>query len=125
MPSKSSAADIMSTEVVSVRDDQDLNSTEVLAESQHIRHLPVTDAAGALVGMLSVRDILHHLTRAGVSRFIPVKELMTEHPVSVSRDTPVAEIAELMREHDISAVPVVEGKRVVGMVSERDFLKLF
>ncbi|MEX1157565.1 MAG: CBS domain-containing protein [Thermomicrobiales bacterium] len=52
----------------------------------------------------------------------PVTSVMSVQVVSVERSTPVLDVARLMVEHGISGVPVVDGDRVVGMVTERDMV---
>ena len=117
--------DIMSNDVISVAPDKDLNFVEVLAEARHVRHIAVVKDA-EVIAVVSVRDILAHLSKANASHFIPASEIMSERVITISPDATVEDLAKLMREYDISAVPVIdEDKKLIGMVSERDFLKLF
>ncbi|MBX3270134.1 MAG: CBS domain-containing protein [Sandaracinaceae bacterium] len=51
---------------------------------------------------------------------IDAEELMTAEVVTVSEDTPLSAALEIMQEHDIRHLPVVRGKRLVGMLSDRD-----
>ncbi|RIL09537.1 MAG: hypothetical protein DCC75_06305 [Proteobacteria bacterium] len=124
MSNNRSAKDIMTKEVFAVNLESNINCAEICAEAWHIRHVPVTDGKGRLVGMISTRDILEHITRTPSGQFTPVKEIMSEDPLVVAPTTSLAEIADLMRRHNIGAVPVVENQHLVGIVSERDFLKL-
>lgn len=116
---------IMSREVFSVTADRDLNFVEVVAEGKHIRHIPVVDENKHPVGLVSIRDILRHLSRGGADRFVPVGEVMSREVVSATPETPLSVIAEQMRDKNVSAVLVVERQQLVGVVTERDFLKLF
>jgi acetoin utilization protein AcuB len=118
------ARDIMSSNVITVYDDATINFTEVLAEAKYVRHIPVLNRNEEVIGVISTRSILAHLTGAANNRFIAVKELISDEPIIGSPQQSIAEIAELMRSHNVSAVPIVEKGKVVGMVSERDFLKL-
>jgi acetoin utilization protein AcuB len=117
--------DIMSTNVSSVRPNATLNVAEVLAEARHVRHLPVVDEAGQVVGMVSLRDMLSHFSKAGVSHFVPVKDLMSTPVISISPEASFEELASCMHANDISAVPVVGHGALLGIVTERDFLKPF
>ncbi len=121
---KKFAREIMSSEVFSAPEGADLNLIEVLAEAQHIRHVPVVGKDNSVIGILSIRDILLHLSKAGVSHFVPIKTLMSRDVITATPGTELSEIAKLMREHSIGAVPIVEHGKLVGIVSERDFLKL-
>jgi CBS domain-containing protein len=125
MESKKLARDIMSSGIFTVYDDANLNFTEVLAEAKYIRHIPVLNRREEVVGVVSTRDILAYLTGAGPSRFIAINKLISGPPVIGSPQQTITEIAELMRSKNISAVPIVDNGKIVGMVSERDFLKLF
>ena len=49
-----------------------------------------------------------------------VRDVMTQAPRSVRRDSPVVEAARIMRDEDVGAVPVVDGDRIVGMLTDRD-----
>lgn len=118
------ARDVMSTDVFTVHKGKDLNFVEVMAELRHVRHVPVLEENGKPIGMLSIRDMLQHLSKAGASHFIPVGELMTPLIGSVTPDTPVQECARLMIEHVIGSVVVVENDALIGIVTERDFVAI-
>jgi CBS domain-containing protein len=53
---------------------------------------------------------------------LKVKEVMTKKLITVTPDTPVREIAELMLKHKIGGVPVVEGEKLVGIITEEDLI---
>jgi CBS domain-containing protein len=55
---------------------------------------------------------------------LDVKEIMTRRPVTVSPDAPIAVAAQLMLEHKIGGLPVVEGDRLVGIITETDICRL-
>ena len=96
---------------------------------EHIRHLPVV-RAGALIGMLSDRDILSRgtLRKDGtldVPTAIIVADAMTPTPIKTcDASTQVAEIARTMTDEKIDAIPVVRGLRLVGLVTSTDLLYL-
>jgi CBS domain-containing protein len=75
-----------------------------------------------LAGLLSERDIVRALARGADPDVIPVESVMAEGPVSVDADTPIEEVADLMRDTGVRHLPVVAGHDVVGMVSMRDVL---
>ena len=118
------AEDIMSDDVFRLMPTASLNLLEVTAESLHLRHIPVVDDKDRPIGMVSIRDVVKYLTSDGATLFAPVKAVMTEGVECALRTTPVTEIAQIMREKNISAVPIVEKEKIVGIVTERDFLKL-
>lgn len=118
------AKDIMTTEVFTVKPDKSLNDIEISAEIKHIRHIPIVDENEAVVGIISIRDILAHLSDAAASRFVPVEDIMIKEVVTASPEATVKAIATLMTENTISCVPIIESEKLVGIVSEADFLKL-
>lgn len=97
-----------------------------------LRHLPVVDSSGKLVGMISDRDVrtaigspAEALRSRGFedSEGLTVASVMAEDPLCVELDTPVREIATLIATEKIGAVPVVdENENVVGIVSYVDLL---
>jgi len=100
-----------------------------------IRHLPVTDAEGRLVGVVTDRDIRHHLFAPGVfddvgsvsvERLLkraPVSDVMSAPAVTVGADEPLEEAARRMAEGGIGSLPVVDRGRVVGILTETDLLR--
>jgi CBS domain-containing protein len=112
------------------------NDTLTLADSvmrdERIRHLPVLDGSGRLVGILSQRDLfLNALVRAlgygSMARdrsfhTLVVKEVMTEDVVTTSPETPITTAAQMMVDRKIGCLPVVEGGALVGILSESDIV---
>jgi acetoin utilization protein AcuB len=91
-------------------------------QRREIRHLLVVDGA-RLVGVVSNRDLRRLLTGdTPGSMGDPVSRIMTEDPVTVSPDVPVAEAARLLLEQKIGALPVREGDVVVGIFTTSDAL---
>jgi len=94
-----------------------------------IRHLPVV-RAGALIGMLSDRDVLVHGKLAGNGAFqVPdkliVADAMTPVPLETCEaSTSVSDLAKVMIEKKIDAVPVVRGLHLVGLVTTTDLIEL-
>lgn len=118
------AKEIMTTDVLSVKEDQSFNQVELLAELKNVRHIPVLDGFDQVVGIVSVRDLLGHLSNAAASHFSPVSEVMERNPITVSPETPVKEVAQVLLSKGIGCVPVVEGGKLVGIVSDRDFVRV-
>lgn len=84
-----------------------------------VRHLPVVEK-GKLVGIVSDRDLA-----AAAARDKRVGEVMNRKPVVVSPDTAVDEAAHLMQRMKFSALPVMEGRRLVGILTSADVLSAF
>jgi len=115
----------MSTDLFTVQPDDLIDLAASVMDWRHIRHVPVEDEAGHLVGLVSHRGLLHLLTnRIGEKEIgvITVKEVMVPNPFTISPSTPTLEAIELMRKHRIGCLPVVEGDQLVGIVTSYDFL---
>lgn len=123
------AADVMSENPRTVRLDEAIDEAIAALEQVDARHLPVVDEQGELVGMLSDRDLrsaLHGRDADAIARRarLRVSDLMSGGVVSVEPDTPIVEVVELLLEHRIGAVPVVDAEQhVVGVVSYVDLLR--
>jgi CBS domain-containing protein len=100
-----------------------------------VRHLPVVDDAGALVGVVTDRDLRHHLFGPRVLKevgtiavdillkAVPVSEIMSTPVMSVPAMADIVEAARIMLEDKVGSLPVMEGGRVVGIVTETDVLR--
>ena len=105
----------------------------ILKESR-IRRVPVVDAAGQLVGIVTEGDInrvsdsrAHDVREYNLyhrAADLPVGEIMTREVVAVAPDTPILEVAQLLLSHRIGGVPVVERGQVVGVITESDLFRL-
>jgi len=129
-----SVRDIMSAPVLSLTESQSLPLAEELMKQKHIRHIPVVDAAGQLVGLVTHRDVmaakisslapLSDEEKASLQEGVPVARIMRTNVWSVSPETPALAAARMLRDHAFGCLPVVEGRLLVGIVTEADFLAL-
>jgi CBS domain-containing protein len=113
----------MSTDLFTMRPDDLVDLAASLMDWRHIRHVPVEDEAGQLVGLISHRTLLRLLARGqqGGER-VAVRQIMKADPVTVSPTTPTLEAIALMRTHRVGCLPVVEDGALVGIVTATDFL---
>ncbi len=126
--------DLMTRDVVAAHPGDSLARLRDLMIDRDVRHMPVIDGEGDLVGLVSQRDLLrNHLTeQADVPDFIEdalleklrVRELMTTGVISVDPDIDIREAAQLMYENKYGCLPVVEGNHLVGILTESDFVRL-
>lgn len=115
----------MSTDLFTVRPDDLVDLAASMMQWKHVRHVPVEDDEGHLVGLVSHRNLLRLL--AGGSRNdkdapLVVRSIMKPNPVSVTPDTPTLEAIEVMRRHKVGCLPVVKDEHLVGIVTAYDFL---
>jgi acetoin utilization protein AcuB len=91
---------------------------EIIAERK-LRHLPVLATDGALVGIVSEKDLL----RVGSDEL--VEEIMTREIVTTTEYTALEEAARIMTDHKISCLPVMRDEKLVGIITETDLFQLF
>jgi CBS domain-containing protein len=138
------AHQIMATQVVTVGTDAPIGEAVDIMLRYHVSGLPVLDATGHLVGIVSEGDFLrraeigtqHKRGRwlqffAGVDRIAAdfvhdygrkVSDVMTPDPVTITEDTSLDAVAGMMESHKVKRLPVMRGDRLVGIVTRADFL---
>ncbi len=113
----------MATDLFTVRPDDIVDFAASLMEWRYVRHVPVEDDSGQLLGLVSHRQLLRLIARGNRDgRTVTVREIMRPDPVSVTQDTTTVEAIRLMREHRLSCLPVVEGGKLLGLVTEYDLI---
>jgi CBS domain-containing protein len=114
----------MSTDVFTMRPDDLVDFAASVMDWRHIRHVPVEDEDGHLVGLVSHRDLLRLLARGvhDTGEPVCVRQIMKTDPVTVAPQTPTLEAVASMREHKVGCLPVVEDGVLVGIVTAQDFL---
>ncbi len=120
--------DSMAREVVTLRPDTTAEEALGLSRRKEIRHFPVVEG-GTLVGIVSDRDlrsatpVLGEPGRAAALKEILVSEVMSSEPVTADPRDPIELAADVMREKQISCLPVVENGNLVGIVTSTDMMK--
>jgi CBS domain-containing protein len=114
----------MTQNVFTVHPDDIVDFAATLMDWRHVRHVPVEDDEGKLVGLVSHRALLRLLAQDRVrgDNRITVREIMRHDPVTVDPDTLTVEAIRLMRERKLACLPVVRGDRLVGIVTEHDLI---
>lgn len=116
---------VMSPQVRTVHVDTPVGEAFRFMQETGVRHLPVVDGSERLVGLLddrSVHDVL--LEEAGAAD-LRVRTIMTVGATTVEPDTPLVTAARLLRETSVDALPVVDGDRLVGLVSVEEMVGVF
>jgi acetoin utilization protein AcuB len=128
-------SDVMSREVVTIKESDSCHEAVARMSRGKIRHLPVVGSDGALVGIVTDRDVRHHLFRPTIFNRIgsvPVESLLTAMRVRDIMSAPVVTVgssddlevaARLMREGKIGSLPVVEQGQLAGIITETDVLR--
>ncbi|HYQ02636.1 MAG TPA: CBS domain-containing protein [Polyangiaceae bacterium] len=126
--------DLMTKDVVTLDRNEKLTVADDIMKLGRIRHLPVVDDEGFLAGIVSQRDLFHSgLLRAlgygthardQALDVLVLKEAMKAEVLTITPDAPLTEAAQIMLKHKIGCLVVVEGKKIAGILTESDFLKL-
>lgn len=112
----------MTTDLFTVRQDDIVDFAASLMEWRHIRHVPVEDDSGCLLGLLSHRSLLRLIARGENNSNVMVSDLMRPNPITASPDTTTVEAIRLMREERLGCLPVVKNGKLVGILTEHDLI---
>jgi CBS domain-containing protein len=113
------------SEVIAVRADDPVGEAVRLLAEKRIGAMPVTDEGGAVLGILSERDILYGLAREPDTLLgRRVADVMTAPALTVSPDTSLLAALALMTQRRVRHLPVVDGGGMIGFVSIGDLVKL-
>ena len=137
--------DLMTRQVLSVSEDASIFDGIRLMLQNNVSGLPVVNAKGELVGIVTEGDFLRRYEigtqsqRSGLSRFLAgpgklateyvhaagrrVGEIMTSEVTTIAEDADLADAVAKMEQHHCKRLPVVNGKRLVGIISRSDFLR--
>ena len=128
-------SELMSREVVMISPTESCLDAVVRMQRARVRHLPVMNRDGRLVGIITDRDLRHHLFAPAVFETlgstpvdvlldrVRVAEIMSTDVMTVESGVSVADAAGQMRNHRVGSLPVMESGRLVGIVTEVDILR--
>lgn len=126
---------LMSRPVVTIGPSDSCQEAVARMHRARVRHLPVVNAGGDLVGVVTDRDLRHHLFSPHVFkelgatsvdvllRAVPVSAVMSTDVVSVEADADLGDAARIMLEDKVGSLPVLDRGRLVGILTETDLLR--
>ena len=112
------ACDIMTRKVCTVSPEASVQEVAQLLYQERISGVPVVNADGQIIGIVTEADIISKASREGLR----VADIMSHEIIAVTEDTPINEIARLLSERKIKRVPVVSGGKLAGIVSRADIV---
>lgn len=128
-----SVRDLMTEKVETVKGSDDLTVLYDLMDNRRIRHVPVLDQDGELAGIVSQRDLLRGAlgdasglpmsAQRDLLKSATVEAIMVTEPLSVEPDLSLREAGELIIEHKLGCLLVVEGQQLLGILTESDFVR--
>ncbi len=125
--------DLMTARVFSLQPEDDLMAARDLMWEHDIRHVPIVDGDLELVGLVSQRDLararapaenLPVANAADALQRTTAGDIMTRDVFSVEADVDVRDAAQVMVENKYGCLPVVSGRRLIGVITESDFVRL-
>ena len=128
------AREWMTYDPKTVNDDDLLKTAVTLVVENRIRHLPVV-RGDSLVGIISDRDLKRAMpsvvagaTPEEYQAFMEetsIEQMMTANPITCAPDEDLVDLVRQFCQHKVGAIPVVEGERVVGIVTQTDMMRAF
>lgn len=127
--------DLMTDRVYTLKSRDDLETLYDLMDSRRVRHVPIVDSEGELVGLVTDRDLSR--TALGAVEELPlsvereilrrrrIRDIMATEPDTIEPDSSLNEAAEMLLENKVGCLPVVEGLHLVGIITEADFVRDF
>ena len=142
------AKDIMKRDVITVKPEATIREIATILIENKISGVPVVDAGGKLVGIVTEGDLLYKENNPRIPEYINIlgaiiyyrgverynedfkklmagtaSEIMTAKTIVVSEEESIEKIASLMIQHDIKRIPVVKGDQVIGIISRADIIQ--
>ncbi|HQB89838.1 MAG TPA: CBS domain-containing protein [Sphaerochaeta sp.] len=124
----------MTRNPVTATPDMSIAEASNLMKQEKVHRLPVLDKDKKLVGILTEKDILYATPSPASSLSIhemayllsklTVKKLMSKNVITITKDTTVEEAARMMVDQDLSSLPVLDGDKLIGIVSKSDMFKI-
>jgi CBS domain-containing protein/gamma-glutamylcysteine synthetase len=114
----------MSTDLFTVHPEDLVDLAANVMDWEHIRHVPVEDENGRLVGIITHRTLLRLMARGGGSGTpVAVGDIMRKTPlITITPDTLTLDAMRIMRSNQIGCLPVVDGDKLVGIITESDLI---
>jgi|JTFO01.1.fsa_nt_gb CBS domain-containing membrane protein len=126
--------DIMSTKVITLKQEDTLSAARGVMHLAQIRHVPVVDQCNRFCGLISHRDILSATvsklagidkeTQKEIDAGIPIREVMRRDAEVITGEEKLTQAAEILLANKYGCLPVVEDDKLVGIITEADFITL-
>ncbi|PJF44935.1 MAG: hypothetical protein CUN55_01490 [Phototrophicales bacterium] len=125
----------MSSPVTTITPDTPITDAHQIMKEKNIRRLPVVGKQGKLVGIITIGDVREAKPSDATTLSIwemnyllsklKVEKVMTKDPITVNQNAPILDAAQLMLEHKISGLPVVDDEgKLVGILTESDIFRM-
>ena len=126
--------DLMTTQLFTLLESDSLYTAKQIMEMARVRHVPIVDAKDTFIGLITHRDMLSVAvsklsdidasTQDELDAGIPLREIMRDDVHTVSSRDLLRDAAQILLEHKYGCLPVVDDGKLVGIITEADFLRL-
>jgi len=127
-------SDLMTTQLFTLLESDSLYTAKQIMEMARVRHVPIVDSKDSFIGLITHRDMLavavsklsdiDSSTQDELDAGIPLREIMRTDVAIVSSDTQLRDAAQMLLDHKYGCLPVVDNGKLVGIITEADFLRL-
>ncbi|MDQ3368090.1 MAG: CBS domain-containing protein [Myxococcota bacterium] len=114
----------MTTDLFTVQADDPIEMVANLMIWERIRHVPIEDEDHRLIGIVTHRAVLRFVLSGGSTLRTPIADIMKRDVTTVGPDTPTIEALRLMRKLRVGCLPVVQDDRLIGIITEEDFMEI-
>lgn len=114
----------MRTDLYVVGEEEPLGFVKAIMEWKNIRHLPVEDDEGNLIGLVTATNLRAFGQQPEDWETVPIRQIMVRQLVTVTSDTPIKSAARVMTAYGVGCLPVVEGGKLLGMITDTDMKRL-
>lgn len=126
-PSALTVEEFMETDLFTVHEDDLIEMVAHLMDWRKIRHMPVEDTKGNLVGLITSRMMLRYFANGKTRNGEPISavhEMMIRKPITINPDANIVKAMRIMRESKIGCLPVVKNNELIGIITEVDFVRI-
>jgi len=123
-PSSLKVSEVMQTDLLTVQKNDIVELAAELMKWNNLRYAPVENIKGDLVGLVSVGELLKHYTKTKGKKSKTVGEVMVTNVHTIKQNENILKASEMMRKYDIGCLPVVDHNELIGLVTEKDMLKI-
>ncbi|MFP8489270.1 glutamate-cysteine ligase family protein [Gracilimonas sp. Q87] len=127
-PSKLMVEEFMTTDLFTVRKDDILEFVANLLDWRKIRYLPVEDDQKHLIGLITMRQLLREYSKTeekvNDTGSKTVSDVMIQNPITIHPEASIMEAMAIMKDQEIGCLPVVKNSRLVGIITEGNFMNI-
>lgn len=124
-PSQLLVEEFMNTDIFTLDKNDLLEFASTMMDWGDTASMPVEDSKGNLVGLINSKQILKYFSnKAKVKKDAIVADIMNKNPHTVTQQMKIVDVIKLMKEHKLMMLPVVKGKELIGVISERNFVNM-